>query len=219
MCELCAPGSFSTASAATVCTPCAPGYYTDLAGSQQCQPCPVNTYNPAERGASLTACLACPSNTVTHGTGSVDELQCVAAPGFVTVQPGELLPGDTVATARVAQPCGAGFNCTFGAPSVAAMAVLPGYWRSTSWTWNVRVCQHAVGCAGGTMGGADMQSLCAMGHTGPCVSFPRCQHAASGTVVNIVFTRCAGTARCASTGGRSRTSSAHSVHQVQLWQH
>ena len=172
MCELCAPGSFSTASAATVCTPCAPGYYTDLAGSQQCQPCPVNTYNPAERGASLTACLACPSNTVTHGTGSVDELQCVAAPGFVTVQPGELLPGDTVATARVAQPCGAGFNCTFGAPSVAAMEVLPGYWRSTSWTWNVRVCQHAVGCAGGTMGGADMQSLCAMGHTGPCVSLP-----------------------------------------------
>ena len=164
-CNVCEAGSFQAASNATACIACKPGNYCpegsvapiacspgsysskkNLATPEECDvcqsgywcsggsqiPCLEGFFNSATGSTNETACERCPPRSTTVGVASTSRDSCVCDPGLYL---------DTISRACV--PCQFGTTCPGVGTTVATLTIMPGYYRLSNASADVRRCPDA----------------------------------------------------------------------------
>ena len=154
-CRRCENGQYQNGTGAESCKDCVPGHWCSSEGQY---PCPVDTYSPASRAMYNTVCKRCPDRTTTHGvTGATSNDTCVCQKGFYSA--------DASATQQegpICKACTSGTNCTDPGLQLEHLPLLPGYFRASTRSDDVRKCP---GVNSGCLGGGDADQ-CADGLTG-----------------------------------------------------
>eukprot|EP00953_Heterococcus_sp_UTEX-ZZ885_P030846 16257-Heterococcus_DN1.PRE.3 len=130
-----------------VCSECAAGYSNEQDEAYSCQICKEGFY------CNTTDSISCKSaivgSTSILGSESSDNCTCPVA---------------QMAYEGKCQECPAGFNCTVRGLTVSNAQVMPGYWRTSLSSADVRSCGIEDLCIGGTGSG---DGLCVHGQRGP----------------------------------------------------
>ena len=165
LCELCPKGKSSTANSQT-CTSCAAGSVSSNEGSAQCIACAAGTYSSSSASVNCTACapgtaqgateqsscIACSSGTYSQFYGQASCSSCTgnsfsfkeAASCTRCLKKYFYFDGSCL-------PCPEGTNCDVdGMSTIDDLLILPGWWRISEATDEVRQCTHgSLACRGG----------------------------------------------------------------------
>ena len=148
-CSLCAPGKFSTATAASssaTCIPCRAGKYGSSFGQSNCSSCPSGQYNT---GQGLIGCIKCAEGKFFSGSGASNEVNCtscaagsssaiLSASSCEECAAGRFQTG--TGTTRCVM-CGAGkYSARTGGSAVAACVDCPGILTSFSGSGSMWEC-------------------------------------------------------------------------------
>ena len=123
------------------CLPCAPGHWC---AQGVANPCGSNTYNPRQRGDSLTYCLPCPDASVS-APGSTGPEDCLCAVSYFAANTTEV--GEPVC-----HPCPVGSTCDEPGVTLTSLPVLEGYYRASGASDDLRRCPDygsGSSCIGG----------------------------------------------------------------------
>ena len=164
----CKPGSFTEATNLTSqdeCTICSRGAW--CSGGLRI-PCSLGTFNPDEGSSTSTACISCPSEYFTTDASGATQLeQCKCLSGFV------LEFGNGSATCARCPP---GATCNDIGTTLESLSVLPGFYRPSSDSLDVRKCDDSLSnctnaacpeSTSGCRGGSSQLTSCAPTLMGP----------------------------------------------------
>jgi hypothetical protein len=213
-CVPCSAGTHNTDGVR--CLPCPAGYYSSVqegasagVGATTCVGCPRNTFSAATGIASAASCLSCSivgPHRMTLGVGASSREGCVCSVGFIDVD-------------GSCEACLRGENCTSDGVTVDTLPLLPGFWRTSARSRDVRQCRLQGVCLGGALAvsaSADSDALhlsadvtCREHHYGPL-----CEVRCCGAQVGLCrVMRCAKCVRTASTPASSAPENAVRVVQ------
>ena len=117
-------------------------------------------------------CQPCPQFSTTRTDASASALDCVCDLSYYD---------DTNSSEAVHLPncvlCSRGMECSTEGAALLSLVLLPGYWRPSNTTTDVRPCPDAeLRNTSGCQGGSQAEGYCADGLTGPfcllCASYP-----------------------------------------------
>ena len=177
-CALCAQGTSSSAGSAA-CSNCAEGFAASTKGSTQCVACDAGSYAPASAAVNCTLC------PLGHAQGATGQDHCTAcSPGTYSEEAGTTSCADCPGNAFSAKeasactrclknyfyddsclPCPDGTQCDVdGNSTLADLVLLPGWWRISESTDEIRRCPHgSLACRGGLL---FQDGYCKEGHQG-----------------------------------------------------
>ena len=168
----CQPGSYGASSGLTSqqdCTPCPAGSW--CSGGLRID-CSVGSFNPQTGSNSSFSCEPCPGlYATTHTSGATRQEHCQCLPGYVRTTHN--------ISKESCRPCPPGASCDDIGTTVQTLFVMPGYFRPSSDTLDVRKCDDRLSnCSwsacpdstSGCRGGSSQLATCAPTLMGPFCS-------------------------------------------------
>ena len=114
-------------------------------------PCPENTYNSKTEQIGQGACVACPEHAASpEASTSLSACRCKL--GYYNRRSADTTTGDAIECAL----CPVGSDCVEEGATIATLPLLPGYYRATNTSDDLRRCPdfgNASGCVGGVGAG------------------------------------------------------------------